>query len=204
MADERDLISLFKTLAHEGRIQVAAAIIPGPRSSEEVADSLGIPRREATEHLGMLEHYGLAVRQVADGTTVFSFSRRPLVEVLKGLGEQGRAPDLSDDVDEFDRRVLTTFVVDGKLTSIPAQQKKRDAVLRFLAELFELDRMYDEREVNAILREYHPDVASLRRYLVDGGFLQRQVIHRVEADRIGSENPPIEHIVQYWKPHPTD
>lgn len=200
MSDGPDLVSLFKVLAHEGRIRVAAAIIPQPGSVADVAAELGMSKREAAEHLGTLAQAGLAVPDNAGGVTVYSFSRRPLVDVLRTLGEHSLGPDLAGDVDEFDRRVLTTFLVDGKLTSIPVQQKKRDAVLRFLAERFESERMYDEREINAVLREYHPDVASLRRYLVDGGFLQRQVIHRVAADRLGSENPPIEHTVQYWKP----
>lgn len=200
MNDDRDLVALFKSLAHEGRIRVAAAIIARPSSVEEVASELGISRREAAEDVGALAHVGLAVPQEVNGTTVYTFSRRPLVEILKGLGEKTRTPDLADDVDAFDRRVLTTFVVDGKLTSIPAQQKKRDAVLRFLAERFEPERMYDEHEVNAILREYHLDVASLRRYLVDGGFLRRQVIRSIPADALGSENPPVEPKVQYWKP----
>jgi hypothetical protein len=200
MDDDRDLIPLFKVLAHEGRIRVAASIIPGPRSVEEVAGELGMSKREAAEHLGTLAQAGLAVPAQATGATVYSFSRRPLIEVLRTLDRRSLGPDLADDVDEFDRRVLTTFLVDGKLTSIPAQQKKRDAVLRFLAEQFESGRMYDEREINTVLRAYFPDVASLRRYLVDGGFLQRQVIHRVAASRLGSENPPIEHTVQYWKP----
>jgi DNA-binding transcriptional ArsR family regulator len=200
MNDAPDLVALFKTLAHEGRIRVVAAIITRPRSIDGISAELGMTRRDVAEHLGMLAHFGLAVPQEVDGITLYSFSRQPLVEVLKGLSEKGRAPDIGDDVDDFDRRVLTTFLVDGTLTSIPAQQKKRDAVLRFLAERFEPERMYDEREVNAVLREYHPDVASLRRYLVDGGFLQRQVIRSVPVDTLGSENPPVEPRVQYWKP----
>jgi hypothetical protein len=32
---------------------------------------------------------------------------------------------------------------------------------------------YPEREVNALLAAWHPDVAALRRYLVDEGLLTR-------------------------------
>ncbi|MDP9233795.1 MAG: DUF2087 domain-containing protein, partial [Actinomycetota bacterium] len=32
---------------------------------------------------------------------------------------------------------------------------------------------YEEREVNRILKRYHDDYATLRRYLVDEGFLSR-------------------------------
>lgn len=33
---------------------------------------------------------------------------------------------------------------------------------------------YPEREVDAVLKRFHPDHASLRRFLVDEGFLSRQ------------------------------
>jgi hypothetical protein len=47
-------------------------------------------------------------------------------------------------------------------------------VLRFLLErCFAEDRVYPEKEVNQRLALYHPDVASLRRYLVDGNLMAR-------------------------------
>ena len=74
----------------------------------------------------------------------------------------------------FDARVLRAFLRNGKLASIPAQEKKRGAVLRFLmARCFAEDRVYPEREVNERLAEYHEDVAALRRYLVIAGLMTR-------------------------------
>ena len=49
-----------------------------------------------------------------------------------------------------------------------------EAACAFLADRFEPDRLYDEREVNAILAEDAPDPATLRRLLVDHGFLARR------------------------------
>jgi hypothetical protein len=48
-------------------------------------------------------------------------------------------------------------------------------VLRQLAEtVFEKKRKYPEKEVNQLLAVRHPDAASLRRYLVDEGFMSRK------------------------------
>ena len=59
--------------------------------------------------------------------------------------------------------------------SIPAQPKRRDVVLRFLLErVFTEDREYPEKEVNQRLALFHPDVASLRRYLVDERYVERE------------------------------
>jgi len=54
--------------------------------------------------------------------------------------------------------------------SIPAQEKKRGVVLRYLRDrCFAEDRDYPEREVNALLGRYHPDTASLRRSMIGRG-----------------------------------
>jgi hypothetical protein len=46
--------------------------------------------------------------------------------------------------------------------------------LEYVIKAFELDVYYSEREVNEVLKEFHPDTAILRRYLVDYGFLARE------------------------------
>ena len=66
------------------------------------------------------------------------------------------------------------FVRDGRLTSLPSRAAMLDAACAFLAERFEPDRLYDEREVNGILADDAPDPATLRRLLVDHGFLGRR------------------------------
>jgi hypothetical protein len=74
-----------------------------------------------------------------------------------------------------DARVLEIFVDrGGRLVSIPAQYKKRLAVLRWLAEDFQPGRHYPEAEVNRIISRRHPDFATLRRYLVDEELMQRR------------------------------
>ena len=75
----------------------------------------------------------------------------------------------------FTERVLHAFLVDGRLTTIPARERKRQVILRYLAENdFEEGRDYPEREVDQRLALRQRDVAALRRYLVDSGYLERQ------------------------------
>ena len=47
------------------------------------------------------------------------------------------------------------------------------AACAFLAERFAADRRYSEAEVNEVLAADAPDEATLRRLLVDEGFLRR-------------------------------
>ncbi len=71
-------------------------------------------------------------------------------------------------------KVIHAFIVDGRLVSIPARERKRNIVLQWLATTdFEPDRDYPERDVDMRLALRHRDVAALRRYLVEGGYLSR-------------------------------
>jgi hypothetical protein len=71
-------------------------------------------------------------------------------------------------------RVLHAFVVDGRLTGIPARERKRHIVLQWLAETdFEPGVAYPERDLDMRLALRHRDVAALRRLLVDGRYLSR-------------------------------
>jgi hypothetical protein len=87
-----------------------------------------------------------------------------------------------------EERVRRAFLRDGRLVGIPARRSKRLVVLDFLAQAFEPGRRYPEREVNRRLRAYHDDVAALRRYLVDEGFLERD---RGEYWRAGGSYPVV-------------
>ena len=72
-------------------------------------------------------------------------------------------------------KVVRVFIRDGRLVSIPAKPSKRDVLLPVILDrCFPEDRPYEENEVNMRLAVLHPDVAALRRYLVDGGWMTRQ------------------------------
>ncbi len=86
-------------------------------------------------------------------------------------------------------RVLRAFFRDGRLVTIPARAKKRLVVLHEVRDrCFREDREYLEQEVNQRLALVHPDVAALRRYLVEVGLMTREagVYRRVPGDAPGS------------------
>jgi hypothetical protein len=70
--------------------------------------------------------------------------------------------------------IVRRFVRDGRLTAMPRPGRKRQVVLEHLVQAFEPGRRYAEVDVNLVLREWWPDVAALRRYLVDAGLLARE------------------------------
>lgn len=65
------------------------------------------------------------------------------------------------------------FLADGRLKNIPVQRAKRAAVLQRIARAIEPDRAYKERDLNVVLRQFHDDVATIRRELVGMKLLVR-------------------------------
>lgn len=63
---------------------------------------------------------------------------------------------------------------DGRLKSFPNKQKKQVILIEEISKRFADDRIYMEKELNAILKEIHADFAILRRSLIDYGFLDRK------------------------------
>lgn len=82
------------------------------------------------------------------------------------------------------------FVRDGRLTSLPRRPEMLRAACAFLAERFESGRTYPETEVNALLADDAPDHATLRRLLVDHGFLSRDAGRYRRVTPASEAEPP--------------
>ena len=69
---------------------------------------------------------------------------------------------------------FTRYFDCGRLKVIPRKRAARLAVLDFLANEFEPGCRYPEATVNRVLSSAHDDFCSLRRYLVEEGFMDRE------------------------------
>lgn len=161
-----DIAPLFKALADEKRIKIAALISDRGLSVEEIAAAVELTPATVSHHLARLRDAGLVESVHEQYYTVYRFRQQPLLDALRALAEQPAAPDLADDLARYDHKVLGDYLVEGRLKTIPAQRKKREVILRYLAAQFEPGRVYSEKEVNQMLVTYHDDVATLRRELV--------------------------------------
>lgn len=63
--------------------------------------------------------------------------------------------------------------IDGPLGSFPKKEKRKIIILQQLAKRFDPKREYSEKEVNVILEAAFADFVTLRRYLIEYGFLDR-------------------------------
>ncbi len=179
------LLSFFKALAHESRLKMIGILAEREASVGELAALLELRDPTVSHHLAKLRKLGLVTSR-GEGTVRYY---RLVPDALEGLAKRVLAPNASEvmtsrvDEDRFTDKVMRAFVEDGRIIRIPATKKKRNVLLDWLAENFELGRTYPELEVNEILQRHHWDSATLRRELVDGGWMKRErgIYERVEG-----------------------
>jgi hypothetical protein len=164
-----DAAAIVGLLADDERRRVLAAIDLGHHSFDSVVAATSISASRVAKAAGRLAEAGLVVQQ--DGTLqVQSAAFQAAARQALSRPASAEHADAPDDA----RRVLSAFVVDGRITSIPASQSKRQVVLDWLSQDFEPGRRYTEAMVNLIIGQRHPDTAAWRRHLVDGDFLSRE------------------------------
>lgn len=61
----------------------------------------------------------------------------------------------------------------NRIEVFPSKEKKKLILLEFIAAQFEPNRKYSENEMNEILKKVYHDYVSIRRYLIEYGFLDR-------------------------------
>lgn len=79
---------------------------------------------------------------------------------------------------------------DGPLKTFTMKAKYKRLVLQEIARRFEAGRFYSEKDVNLILQNVHDDFSTLRRYLIDYGFMERKTDgsqYWLNTDRDGME-----------------
>lgn len=64
--------------------------------------------------------------------------------------------------------------VDGMITEFPKKEKRKIAILKQLITRFETRKEYTEKEVNTILQTAFADYVTLRRYMIEYGFMDRK------------------------------
>jgi hypothetical protein len=179
--DEKEMVDFVKALADADRLRIVGLLIHAPARLSEITEATGFHPADAQHHLDRLMHsgvirlkagyYELDIEALEERTRQQFKGSRPAYAPEPELGEKAS-------------RILAAHLnPDGTLKTIPLQPAKRRVILDYLIEAFTVGANYTEKEVNLILAHFHPDTASLRRYLVDAAMLERE--------RDGS---------RYWRP----
>jgi len=181
------ILNMLKALADDSRLTLLQLLNLGERSVGDLAEQVNLGEPTVSHHLARLREVGLVNLRMAGNQRFYrvNASGLALFKLLAAEIEQTQPlPEPVDSDDGWiaalgwsaeDQQVLREHTRDKKLIRIPAKLKKALVIIRWLSTLFEPERFYSEAEVNAVLKAvYAEDYVSLRRDLVDLGYLRRE------------------------------
>jgi len=181
------ILQMLKALGDDSRLTLLQLLAEGERSVGDLAQLVDLGEPTVSHHLARLREVGLVSLRMAGNQRFYRVndSGLALFKRLAAEIEQSQplpAPVAADDAwiavlgwSAEDQQVLREHTQGRQLTRLPSKQKKTQVILRWLATLFEPERFYSEAEVNTLLKAvYAEDYVSLRRDLVDLGYLRRE------------------------------
>ncbi len=183
MTDQSDILRVF---ADPKKVKLLGQLCDEALPLHTLARATGLSEAETMGLVRPLKGAGLLEETFGDDGFRWRYRPQAIFDILRAQKAEAAGMGLPDDVDAFDAKFLGDFLVGGRLKQIPVQQKKKDVILRYLAQQFEPGRAYAEQEVNFLLLNYHEDYATLRRALVDGHMMKREngIYQRAGAARL--------------------
>lgn len=171
-----ELLQFFKVLGNESRLRILGLLANGEQSVGELAAALAVKEPTVSHHLGMMKELGLVTVRAEGNVRIYQLDTKFLERMNRDIFSQDNLATLVDDTSENaqEQKVLKTYLEGNRIKEIPYRYQKRLVVLKWLVNQLEMDVRYSEADLSARLKEYHPDYAALRRYLVETGLMQRE------------------------------
>ena len=172
---EAQAIKLFKCLADKSRLQILKSLMQEDMYVERLAQRLNLTPPTISFHLKKLEDVGAVESYKDQYYMMYSIKKEifmtNIMDIIKE--ESTEADQQKEREEEYRRKVINAFFEYGKLKSIPSQRKKERIILEKIAESFDKDKVYTEREVNLIIADYFDDFCTIRRDMIGEHILER-------------------------------
>jgi len=172
-----ELATFFKALAESNRLKIIGLLAEKTYSVEELAALLQLKPSTVSHHLSKLSEAGLVEARSESYYSVYQLDKETLEEKSRTIFSNEELSMVAAEVDSnaYDSKVIKDYTKrDGSLKTIPAQQKKLEAILRHIVKSFDIGKRYSEKHANEILSRYHEDTATLRRELIGNGLMERE------------------------------
>lgn len=175
------VVAYHKALADPTRIRMLILLADGERNGQDLAKMLGVTPATITHHAAKLREASLINERRDKNTIFFSLNHYFLrnsadatVNLIQRASEGGTSM-LDEQQQRMEESVIKNFFsAEGRLKSIPAQLKKKLIVLEHLVSRLEIARKYTEPEINAFIKDYHEDFATIRREFIMHQFMFRE------------------------------
>lgn len=164
------------------RLKLVGLLALQAYSLEELAASLGVRAALVARRLRKLQHLGLVDTQPdqADAVSRYTLNIASFRQLTRSWYTSQESLSSRDEIvcdarifAAWECEVIKRFFVGTRLTTIPAGRKNLEVIVKWFAQLFEVDVIYQEKEVNEIIQRHYHDYAFFKKDLVGRGFLRR-------------------------------
>ena len=173
---EAEAVRLFKCLADKSRLQIIRSLSIEDMDVERLAKRLDLTPATISFHLKKLSEAGLVSAEKQQYYMVYTLHKEvfdaTIIDIINGASDEAAAQEEREA--EYRKKVIDSFFEYGKLKSIPVQRKKERIILEEIAKSFEVGKVYTEREVNAIIADFHDDFCTIRRDMISEKIMARE------------------------------
>lgn len=177
-SDLYEMNYLFEAVLDKERLALITYLSTDELTISELAAQAEISQNDLLRHLDVLKNANLVNTRDRDGTPVYRFNPKHLEDIKRQrFAKEKRETQFAEmGFSQKNQKILKDYThPDGSLRMIPTKSKKITAVLDYLVQYFETGVNYKESQVNEILDRFYPDPTTLRRYLIDYGYLGRSI-----------------------------
>jgi hypothetical protein len=183
------LLSFFKTVSNESRLKIVGILATGEATISELALMLTLKEQVVSQQVTKLAAAGFVQIRVEGQETLCTFNVDLLHQMNKAVFSR-KAGESEDAAEGWQRQALRTYFDGERLLELPVKGRNLQFVLQRLATPFEEGIRYTEHQVNEIMTRFNPDYATLRRELIDYGYLAREkgIYWKTTPELIPTEN----------------
>ena len=169
-------LMVLKALADESRIKILDMLMKDELYVEAISEMLDLKPSTVSHHLKKLMAVGLVFSRKDQYYTLFSVNKdllnRSLLSFISTEAEEVEKHKRK--LEDYNEKVIKSFFKYGKLLSIPVQHKKRLIVLKEIVKSFEYGVVYEESQVNDIIKAFHEDFCTIRREMIASHLMKRE------------------------------
>ncbi|WP_345241257.1 metalloregulator ArsR/SmtB family transcription factor [Pontibacillus salipaludis] len=172
------LVNFHKVVGDPTRIRIISLLKQGPLHGQAIANKLGLKPPTITHHVAKLKQIGIVYQRRDKNTIYFYLDQKKLEYSANAILQLGEVTNVRPEMSVEDKDKLSIvknfFAPDGTLKQIPSQRKKKLVVLAYMIRGIETGKLYDEKEINEYIKQFHEDYATIRREWVMNHFMYRE------------------------------
>ena len=149
-----EMLDFLKALSDADRLRIIGLLSQRGASRTDIVSKLNLPSQDVVNHLAFLESVGVLNQK----DQLYELNNAKLADLGRSnFAKEHRSYVPAPELDDQAKKVLKTYLnPDGSIKQIPSQPAKLQAILNYLIQAFAPNTDYTEKEVNQILRRFHP------------------------------------------------